>query len=448
MKTRRNFLKTALSLSTMTAAGGFARLNLLNAMPVSNDPYRALVCVFLYGGNDSNNMVVPLDPTIYGKYSAIRAGLALPADTLLPFDTNQQYGLHPKFTELQAIASNVAVVANVGTLLQPTTRTDYLGNTVPLPDSLFSHANQQSEWQSSDPADLSTTGWGGRLADQMAHLNTGTYPALVTVAGNALFDTGSTTHPGSVTPGQPIGLTGYGTDAASQARLAALKAILANDVVTTGAGAVLLKQAGLNMQRALSDSDTLAAALKGAAGIKTVFPTTGIGQQLLEVAKLIQVRATLGMNRQIFFCSLGGFDTHTTELNTHDNLYGQLSPALAAFYQATEELGVANDVTAFTESDFSRTMQPNSNGGTDHAWGGHHLVIGGAVKGATLYGTFPTLMLNGPDDAGGEGRWIPTTAVDQYGATLAQWFGLPASQLPLVFPNIAKFATNDVGFFG
>ena len=448
MNTRRNFLKTALSLSTMTAAGGFARLNLLNAMPVSSDPYRALVCVFLYGGNDSNNMVVQLDPTLYSKYAAIRAGLALDPTTLLPFDTNKQYGLHPMFKEVVAIAPNVAIVANVGTLVQPTTRTDYLGNNVPVPDSLFSHANQQGEWQTSDPAGLLTTGWGGRLADQMAHLNTGSYPTLVSVAGNSSFATGATTHPGSVIPGQPIGLTGFGTDAASQARLTALKTILGTDTVRTDAGAILLKQAGLNMQNALADSDTLNAALKGAAALKTVFPATSIGQQLQEIAKLIQVRDKLQMNRQIFFCSLGGFDTHTVELTTHNTLYSQLSPALAAFYQATEELNVANDVTAFTESDFSRTLQPNSNGGTDHGWGGHHLVIGGAVKGATLYGTFPTLALNGPDDAGGEGRWVPTTAVDQYGATLAQWFGLTPDKLPLVFPNIAKFPTNDVGFFG
>jgi uncharacterized protein (DUF1501 family) len=251
-----------------------------------------------------------------------------------------------------------------------------------------------------------------------------------------------------VTPGQTLGLAGYGTDAASQARLAALKSILAADTMKTDAGAILLKQAGLNMQNALADSDTLSAALKGAAPLTTVFPTTGIGQQLLEVAKLIQVRDKLEMNRQIFFCSLGGFDTHTTELTTQDTLYGQLSPALAAFYKATEELNVQNDVTTFTESDFSRTMQPNSNGGTDHAWGSHHLVIGGAVKGATMYGTFPNLSLNGPDDAGGEGRWVPTTAVDQYGATLAQWFGLTPDKLPLVFPNISKFTTADVGFFG
>jgi len=406
------------------------------------------VCVFLYGGNDSNNMVVQLDPTLYAKYAGIRAGLALDATTLLPFDTNKQYGLHPMFKEVQSIASSVAVVANVGTLVQPMTRTDYLGNTVPVPDSLFSHANQQGEWQTSDPAGITTTGWGGRLADQMAYLNTGSYPTLVSVAGNASFSTGATTHPGSVIPGQPIGLTGFGTDAASQARLTALKSILTSDTVRTDAGAILLKQAGLNMRNALTDSDTLSAALKGAAALKTVFPATSIGQQLQEIAKLIQVRDKLQMNRQIFFCSLGGFDTHTVELTAHDTLYSQLSPALAAFYQATEELNVANDVTAFTESDFSRTMQPNSNGGTDHGWGGHHLVIGGAVKGAALYGTFPNLTLNGPDDAGGEGRWVPTTAVDQYGATLAQWFGLTADKLPLVFPNIAKFPAADVGFFG
>ncbi|HEY3743716.1 MAG TPA: DUF1501 domain-containing protein, partial [Bryobacteraceae bacterium] len=186
----------------------------------------------------------------------------------------------------------------------------------------------------------------------------------------------------------------------------------------------------------------------GAPALATVFPKTSIGAQLQEVAKLIQVRDQMNMNRQIFFCSLGGFDTHTVQLTSQDTLYAQLSPALAAFYAATEELTVADQVTTFTESDFSRTFEPNSNGGSDHGWGSHHIVMGAGIKGSKMYGTFPSQQLGGPDDAGSEGRWIPTTAVDQYGATLAQWFGLPTASLPLVFPNIGNFPTTDVGFYG
>ncbi len=449
MTSRRHFIQRSVALSTMTALGGFSRLGLLNALTQPSGSYRALVCVFLYGGNDSNNMVIPMDSAGLANYQKYRLGLALDPTTLLPF-ANKAYGFHPKFTDIlqSSIAPNVAVVANVGTLVQPTSRTQYLNNQVPVPDSLFSHANQQAEMQSSDPTDLTFTGWGGRLADQMSGQNTGSFPTLLTVAGNAVFNNGLTTHPASVTPGIAPGLNGFGTGAGSVARMSALEALVAADSLATDSGAVLLRQAGKNMNNALTDTASLTKALQSAVTLKTVFPTTAIGKQLQQVAELISIRQPLGMNRQIFFCSLGGFDTHTAELDTQVNLYSQLSPALAAFYNATIELNLADQVTTFTESDFSRTMAPNSNGGTDHAWGSHHIVIGGSVKGSAVYGSFPTLEPNGPNDAGSEGRWIPTTAVDQYGATLAQWFGLSASNLASVFPNITKFGTSDVGFFG
>jgi len=448
MNSRRSFLRTALSLGSLSATGGFSRLGLLNAMTQPTGSYRALVCVFLYGGNDSNNLVVPLDTAGYDSYKAVRAGLTLDSTTLVPFDSNKAYGLHPQFSGLQPLTGQVALVANVGPLMQPTTRDQYMKGAVSLPSNLFSHADQQAGWQTSVSAGGANTGWAGRLADQMEVMNPGTFPTFVSVAGNALFGVGTSTRPGSVTPNARVGLQGVGTDAVSQARLAALKALLAQDAIRSDAGAILVKEAALTMTGALKDADILAAALNGATPVTTAFPSTSIGQQLLEVAKLIQIRDALQMNRQIFFCSLGGFDTHTAQLGDQDRLFSQLSPALEAFYKATEELGVAAQVTAFTESDFSRTLQPNSNGGTDHAWGSHHIVMGGSVKGATMYGQFPSLVLNGPDDAGGEGRWIPTTSVDQYGATLAQWFGLDPSKLSTVFPNIGQFKTTDVGFFG
>ncbi len=445
---RRNFLRTALGLSTMTAAGGFSRLSMLNAMTQPSGPYRALVCIFLYGGNDSNNLVVPLDTAGYNNYKTIRAGLALDSASLIPLDGAKQYGLHGRFTDLKPFLNQTAMVANVGTLVHPVTRTQFLQNSAPLPSNLFSHSDQQAEMQTAVPDGLSTTGWAGRLADQMAHLNTGSYPMMVSVAGNAIFGLGNSTHPGAITPNVAPGLRGFGTDTASQARLTALQALASQDSLKTDSGAVLLKQAGRNMNNTLNDADAVNRALKTAMPLKTVFPTTSLGNQLNQVAKLVAVRQALNMNRQIFFCSIGGFDTHTSQIADQDKLFSQLSPALAAFYQATEELVVADQVTTFTESDFSRTLQPNSNGGSDHAWGSHHIVMGASVKGGKLYGKFPTLQLNGPDDAGGEGRWIPSTSVDQYASTLAQWFGLPLSSLPAVFPNLANFTIKDVGFFG
>ncbi|HEY3741560.1 MAG TPA: DUF1501 domain-containing protein, partial [Bryobacteraceae bacterium] len=241
MHSRRNFIRTALGLSTMTATAGLSRLSLLNAMTQPTGPYRALVCIFLYGGNDSNNLVIPIDTAGYNNYKQVRAGLALDASTLIPFDGNGQFGLHPRFVDLQPIMGEVALVANVGTLVQPTQRAAYLANTAALPNNLFSHADQQNQMQASVPSGLATTGWAGRLADQMASSNTGSYPLLVSMAGNALFGVGETTHPGAVTPGVTPGLRGFGADNASAARMTALQSLVGQDSVATDSGAILLK---------------------------------------------------------------------------------------------------------------------------------------------------------------------------------------------------------------
>jgi len=249
--------------------------------------------------------------------------------------------------------------------------------------------------------------------------------------------------PFTLSPGASPGLNGYYGSAAQDARLLSFQQLLTFDT-----GLSLVQDASAVMTQTLAQSAVLSAALSGLPALQTQFPTTGLGKQLKQVAQIIQARAALGLQRQIFFCSLGGFDTHSDQLDTQVSLFGQLDPAVSAFYNSTIELGVAPNVTSFTLSDFSRTFQPGSNGGTDHAWGSSQLIVGGAVQGGDIFGQFPTLALGGPNDAGNNGRWIPTTSVDQYGATLASWFGVQPTELPAIFPNLANFTVPTLGFMG
>lgn len=412
--TRRNLFRLGLSAGTLGFAGRFGRFGMLNAMAQDPADYKALVCLFLYGGNDSNNTLVPLNTAEFDAYRSIRKNLALAPASLLPVAARSgaPYGFHPRLPGMQKLFSDgsLAVISNVGTLVKPVTRSDYMSRTAALPSNLFSHLDQQTEWQTASPLAPSATGWAGRVADIVAPMNgAATFPAFVSVSGSALLGEGSQTHPGSVVPGQTLGLAGYNTTRASQARLQALQEILTFDT-----GITLVHAANGTLQQGMHDDEELRKALAGAIPLTTTFPATGIGQQLLQVARMIQVRQQLEMSRQIFFASLGGFDTHTSQLTDQGSLYNQISPAIVQFNDAMLELGVAQQVTLFTESDFSRTFQPNSNGGTDHA--------------------------------GAEGRWIPSVSVDQYAATLAAWFGVSLGDLTTVFPNLSNFPDWNVGF--
>ena len=457
-QSRRNFLKnTGYVLGSSALLPSFKSLAAASSLlsPPAGNNYQALVCIFLYGGNDGNNMLIPYDA--YADYSAVRgttAQLNIAKSDLLPIKSasqgNQMFGLHPDMPELQSLyqAGKLAVLANVGTLVQPITRQQYLSGVMPTPDQLFSHADQQNQWQtastySNDP--LALSGWGGRTADYLIGANSNaTLPMMITFAGNDPFTLGIQSQP--FAPGNS--LAGFPAVQSTSLRYQALRAILADTSTSK-----LAVAANSIVASAIDNSNVYAQALVSAPQINTVFPNTDLGNQLLGVAQTIAMRNTLGGQKQIFFVSMGGFDTHTDQLarqgsaaRTADDLLLQLSQAIGAFYQATVELQVANNVTTFTLSDFARTFLPAAGGGSDHAWGNHHFIVGGSVLGGDIYGKFPTLKLGGPDDASSEGRWIPTSSSEQYAATLTAWFGLNAGELATNFPNLNNFSTNNLGF--
>jgi uncharacterized protein (DUF1501 family) len=439
-------------LGCCSAAGaslvsGLSKLGLVSALAQGTTDYKALVCIFMFGGNDSNNMLVPTDSR-YAQYLQARSVLALPQSQLLPLQIGGQsiYGLHPNMPEMQGYFNNqqnLAILANVGTLVQPTTQATYQAFQN-LPENLFSHSDQQDQWQSAQLSGTPVSGWAGKVADNVQTFNAAAqFPPILSISGSPVFCTGISTRPFSMDPGQPPGLDGFDTSAASQARYAATQQLLTFD-----SGLSMVQAANSVTGQAVQFAQVLSAALKNIPPLQTVFPGTYLGQQLQQVAQVISARSALGVQRQIFFCSYGGFDTHADQLPQQVALLSAISQGMSAFYQATQELGVASQVTTFTLSEFSRTLEPSSNGGTDHAWGSHQLILGGAVKGNSIYGTYPTLALGGPNDADQNGRWIPTTALDQYAATLAAWFGVGAGTLPSIFPNLANFSTSNLGFLG
>ena len=419
--------------------------------------FKAMVCLFLAGGNDANNLIVPSDATGYAAYAAGRGALALPQAGLLgvsPRTTDgYSYGFHPSMPEAQAMfkAGSLAVLANVGTLAYPTTKAQYTAQSVPLPSQLFSHSDQQVEWQSSVPDKPFTTGWGGRLADLTNALNTNNSISMsISLNGQNSFQVGNNVAQYAVSPTGAVSLTGS-SSVLTTAQGVRTKA--QNDLLAAQNGSLFETAfAGLT-GTAISDSALVSSYLTGTAPFVTTFPNSNLGQQLRTIARLIAAAPQLNLKRQVFFARVGGWDLHNGQVNTgntatgaHATLLADVSASLNAFYNTTKELGVASQVTTFTVSDFGRTYNTNGDG-SDHGWGSHHLVMGGAVKGGDIYGHMPEWAINGPDDTG-RGRWIPTTSVDEYSATLASWFGVSASNLPVVLPNIGRFAKPNIGFLG
>jgi uncharacterized protein (DUF1501 family) len=454
--TRRDFLRDLGCgvLTTTAMLAGAQHLLAVNALAAPGGAdYKALVCIFMFGGNDANNMVIPVDD--YAAYAGARGALALAPDGLLRIGVpshGASFGFHPSLARVHGLwqTGRLAVVANVGPLVAPLTRDQYRSGAVPRPYQLFSHSDQQAEWQSSYATGPIPTGWGGRLADLTVDSTTG-FPTLASLGGLTLFTLGSRTSPVSLTPAPtPLNNALRLQRPGDAAEGSAFRQLLSAGLAATSP--ILVREAADVGARLIANS----LALTTDPPLATVFPGTPLGNQLRQAAKLMAVSADLGLRRQIFFCSIGGFDTHAAqgaESGTQADLLAAVSEAMGAMYDATVELGISSQVTTFTMSDFSRTLKPAGTGagaGSDHAWGGHHLVAGGAVAGGEFYGTFPALAVDGPDDAdageGARGRFIPTTAVDQYGATLALWFGVAPGDLATAFPNIGRFATSNLGF--
>jgi uncharacterized protein (DUF1501 family) len=463
-QTRRDFLRTsACALGSMALASSVENFGIVHALtPQAATDYKALVCVFLNGGNDGNNMLVSLDQ--YSLYSSARnaAQLAIPQASLLPISpvSGGSYGFHPNMPEMQTLFNQgkLAVLCNSGPLVEPLSRTTYQNGSGKKPLQLFSHSDQVGLYQTSIANTVSQTGWGGRLADKTAGLNgLATFPNNVSIAGVNLFLTGIDTRQLAVADSNTSLANVLILSNAPGATTAEINSRLAsfNELRTLDNDVKLIKAASDIRSSSIQTDNALSSV---SPSLTTTFPNTSIGRQLKQVALLIKAStdpiAGIDMKRQIFFTQLGGFDTHSGQLNGQGGLLTQLSQAISAFFTATVELGMQDKITLFTMSDFGRTLQPAGTGaaavGSDHAWGNHQFIVGGSVLGNTLYGTYPNLALGGPDDTDGgsspRGRWIPTTAIDQYAATLATWYGLSSVDLSAVFPLIGHFSTANLGF--
>lgn len=442
--------------------------------------YKALVCIFLNGGNDANNLIIPLGAQ-HANYAAIRQNLTIPAAQALPItplnNDGNEYGFHPVCTHLKDLfqAGKLATLFNVGPLLFPTTRVQYQKKLVALPPQLFSHSDQVTHWQTSIPDQPPRTGWGGRVADYLHPyqnelltdpVSRAKIALCTSISGANTFEVGNSVQQFHVSTSGALTLAGAAIGSNRENVVRNIAKLPQNNLQADAFGDVIDNAiaAGAILTNALTDTGT-------GWTWTTPFPSGGLGDQLKMVARIIAGRNKLQVKRQIFFVSAGGYDTHTSQMGTNDdaltgthaNLLGTLSQAIGAFQAAIEQIAtntdkpgvgdpaLANNVVGFTTSDFGRTF-PTNGQGSDHGWGSHHVIFGGngnattgAVIGKKTYGTFPVLTVNGPDDTS-TGRWIPTTSVDEYSATMAKWFGVDAAHLPVVFPNLGRFANPDLGF--
>ncbi len=448
-----------LKLSACATVGTTSLLNtMINLRQVSaavdlasgEDDFKALVCVFMYGGNDASNMLVPRDSSQYDLYQQWRSVLSIPSASLLDLnatnDDGRDFAMHPSMPGIAQLfgEQKAAIIQNVGTLYAPATLSDYINGTSAIPPHLFSHNDQQVLWQTNIAGDVAfeQTGWGGRMADMInSSYNQDNISMLISLDGANFFQTAQTILPFRIGSGGVSSFyLGDGTSGTSdESRNAVFRRLLERQ------HANLMEQTFADIsKRAIRDSDTITDALDGTGAFPEI-PETKLGEQLRTVARMIEARSALGMRRQVYFCATGGFDTHGPQLSEHSNLLSNVDGALSGFYRGLEAAGLSTGVTTFTASDFGRTFDSNGRG-SDHGWGSHHIVLGDDVIGQKLYGAYPDLALNNNPLDTGRGRWIPTTSVDQYGATMAKWFGVPEGQLNDVFPNLHRFNDRDLGF--
>ncbi len=451
---RRAFLQRASALSVAGVATPWA-LNLATlgeAAAATATDYKALVCVFLYGGNDYGNTLIPYDQSNYNAYNGLRPTMAYARTALAPtvlapaaaLAGGRQYALAPELAPLLASfdAGQMAVLLNVGTLVQPTTKAQYLAKTVPLPPKLFSHNDQQSVWQSSAP-EGATSGWGGRMGDLFQSGNGNATFTCINISGNAVYLSGNSAVQYQMSTSGSVPLKALTNPLFGSANCSAAL----QSVMTQSRSHLMESELTRVTKRSIDANSQLTTSLVPGASIATVFPTANnLGDQLKMVARMIASANALGAKRQVFFVSMGGFDTHDGLTTVHPGLLTTVADALAAFQAATKELGVANQVTTFTASDFGRTLSGN-NDGSDHGWGSMHFILGGAVNGRRFYGAPPVVADNGPDDVG-QGRLLPTTSVDQYAATLGKWLGVSNTDLLSVLPNLQNYdlANRNLGF--
>lgn len=451
-QTRRDFLKkfSQLTLGASSFYAASAQFQLANALVQPGDPYKALVCIFLLGGNDAFNTLIPSGDTEYNLYKTTRQTLAIEQSSLLPISPNNniglQLGLHPSMADAQELFANgqLAFISNVGALVEPVSKTTYKNNSALLPPQLFSHNDQQTFMQSLQSS-TKRNGWSGRAADAMLNVNTNQKLSMnISLSGSNIWQTGTSVVPYSVDSNGVKELENFDKKSTESRELSRIQ--IYQTLLTQQHAHPFVSEFARSQKLAWELAGEVKQALDAQTPLTTVFPANNqLAANLKMVAQLISARAALGVTRQTFFVGVGDYDTHGDQLRRHINLLAQLSAALKAFYAATVELGVSDQVTSFTTSDFGRTLTSNGDG-TDHGWGSHQMVMGGAIKGKNIYGSYPNLTVNSVDDIG-EGRIIPTTSIDQYAATLASWYGVPATEFTTVFPNLHRFNTPTLNFF-